>query len=85
MTVPAGFSPRTPDAPVGVPIGMEILGVPWSEGKLLDIARMVADVKRVRRMPKGTEGAVESVRLGEVPKIVPDRKDISRAYPIGVL
>ena len=85
VTVPAGFSPRTPDAPVGVPVGMEILGMPWSEGKLLNIARMVADVKRVRRMPKSTEGVVESVRLGDVPKIVPDTKDISRAYPMGVL
>ena len=85
VTIPAGFSPRTADAPVGVPIGMEILGMPWDEGKLLNIARMVADVRRVRRMPKGTEAAVESVRLGKVPEIVPDTKDIPEAYPIGVL
>ena len=85
VTVPAGFSSSTADAPLGVPIGMEILGMPWSEGKLLNIARMVADVKRVRRMPKSTEAAVESVQLGEVPKIVPDTEHIPKAYPIGVL
>lgn len=85
VTVPAGFSPTSTDAPLGVPIGMEILGMPWSEGKLLNIARMVADVKRIRRMPKSTEGAIESVQLGEVPKIVPDTKHIPKVYPIGIL
>lgn len=85
VTVPAGFSLSTADAPLGVPIGMEILGMPWSEGKLLSIARMIADVKRVRRMPTSTEPAVESVPLEEVPKILPDTKDIPKAYPIGVL
>lgn len=85
VTVPAGFSPRHADAPIGVPVGMEILGMPWSEGKLLNIARMVADAKRVRRMPRSTEKAVESVVLGEVPKVVPDRGGIARGYPTGVL
>lgn len=85
VTVPAGFSPRNADAPIGVPVGMEILGMPWSEGKLLNIARMVADAKRVRRMPRSTEKAVESVVLGEVPRVVPDRGGIAGGYPIGVL
>ena len=85
VTVPAGFSPRNAHAPIGVPVGMEILGMPWSEGRLLDIARMVADVKRVRRMPRCTEAAVESVVLGEVPRVVPDRGGIPGVYPIGVL
>ena len=85
LTVPAGFSPRNADAPIGVPVGMEILGMPWSEGKLLNIARMVADAKRVRRMPRSTEKAVESVVLGEVPRVVPDRGGIAGGYPTGVL
>lgn len=85
VTVPAGFSPSTADAPVGIPIGMEILGMPWTEARLLNTAKMIAEVKRVRRMPKGTEAAVESVRLGAVPKIVPDTRDIPRAYPVGIL
>ena len=85
VTVPAGFSPNTTDAPIGVPIGMEILGMPWSEGKLLNIAKMVAEVKRVRKMPVSTEMVVESQVLSQVPKIVPDTKDIPSVYPVGVL
>ena len=85
VTIPAGFSPKSADAPIGVPIGMEILGMPWTEGKLLNIARMVAEVQRVRRMPKSTEAVVETQSLQEVPKIVPDTADIPEAYSIGVL
>ena len=85
VTVPAGFSPNTTDAPLGVPIGMEILGMPWSEGKLLNIAKLVAGVKRVRKMPVSIEKVVESQVLAQVPKIVPDAKDIPSVYPIGVL
>ena len=85
VTVPAGFSPNSTDAPIGVPIGMEILGMPWSEGKLLNIAKMVAEVKRVRKMPVNTEMVVESQTLAQVPKIVPDTKDIPSVYPVGVL
>ena len=85
VTVPAGFSPNTTDAPLGVPIGMEILGMPWNEGKLLNIAKMVAGVKRVRKMPLRTEKVVESQMLVQVPKIVPDTKDIPSVYLIGVL
>ena len=85
VTVPAGFSPNSTDAPVGVPIGMEILGMPWSEGKLLNIAKMVAGVKRVRKMPVSTEMVVESQILAEVPKIAPNTKNIPSVYPVGVL
>lgn len=85
VTVPAGFSPSTADAPVGVPIGMELLGMPWTEGKLLNTARLIAEVRRVRQMPKSTEAAVESRQLEEVPKIAPDTEDIPKAYPIGIL
>ncbi|RYG51365.1 MAG: amidase, partial [Chitinophagaceae bacterium] len=35
VTVPAGFSEPSEDAPIGVPIGMEILGRPFEEEKLL--------------------------------------------------
>jgi Asp-tRNA(Asn)/Glu-tRNA(Gln) amidotransferase A subunit family amidase len=38
ITVPAGFSPPTDTAPLGVPIGMDILGKPWSEGRLIELA-----------------------------------------------
>ena len=38
ITVPAGFSAPTKTAPFGVPVGMDILGKPWSEAKLLSLA-----------------------------------------------
>ncbi len=85
VTVPAAFSPNSMDAPLGVPIGMEILGMPWSEGKLLNIAKMVVGVKRVRRMPVNTEMVVESRILAQVPKVVLNSKDIPNVYPVGVL
>lgn len=85
VTVPAGFSPNSSDTPIGVPIGMEILGIPWTEGILLNIAKMVTEVKRVRKMPSSTEAAVEAQSLQGVPIIVPDIANIPKAYPIGVL
>ncbi len=85
MTVPAGFGPASKEAPRGVPVGMEILGRAWSEGKLLGIAKGVEGVRRVRRMPALTEKFVEK-RSGEgVPVVVPDTKGIPKEYPIGVL
>ena len=85
VTVPAGFSPDTGDALIGVPIGMEILGMPWTESKLLNIAKHISEVRRVRRMPVSTSASVETSALQNVPQIVPDTKDIPKVYPIGVL
>lgn len=38
ITVPAGFSQPDENAPIGVPIGIEFLGEPFCEGKLIEIA-----------------------------------------------
>ncbi len=38
IIVPAGFSPTTENAPIGIPVGMEIFGKPFSEVKLIEIA-----------------------------------------------
>lgn len=38
VTFPAGYSAPTTDAPLGVPIGIELLGREWSEGALLSFA-----------------------------------------------
>jgi Asp-tRNA(Asn)/Glu-tRNA(Gln) amidotransferase A subunit family amidase len=38
INVPAGYSPPTAEAPNGVPIGMDILGRPFDEGRLLRLA-----------------------------------------------
>lgn len=93
LTVPVGFSERTRDAPVGVPIGMEILGLPWEEDTLMGIAREIEMLGTVRRAPvlrserrkgsysKGDTG--EGVEIGYVPEIVPNREDIADSYPVG--
>jgi Asp-tRNA(Asn)/Glu-tRNA(Gln) amidotransferase A subunit family amidase len=38
ITVPAGFSAPTASAPIGVPVGIEFLGQPFSEPQLLKLA-----------------------------------------------
>lgn len=85
VVVPAGFSEPSEEAPVGVPVGMEILGRPWSEGALLGIARRVAELVPARRMPPWVDGFVEGKRYGSVPVVTPDTSRIPAAYPLGVL
>lgn len=48
LCMPAGFSAPTPDAPIGVPLGFELLGSPESDLKLLAIGHEIeaADPKR---------------------------------------
>lgn len=52
VTVPAGFSPPTATAPVGVPVGMDILGRPWSEGRLIHIAYGFEQATHYRKPPR---------------------------------
>lgn len=85
VTIPAGFSPPTDDAPIGVPIGMEILGQPWSEGKLLNIAAHISDTTHIRRMPSFATGSVEVCVYDTVPAITPNSSNIPSAYPLGTL
>jgi Asp-tRNA(Asn)/Glu-tRNA(Gln) amidotransferase A subunit family amidase len=54
IAVPAGFSAPTPDAPLGVPVGMEIIGRPWSEPLLIEIAYSFEQASRFRRAPLST-------------------------------
>ena len=54
FTVPAGFSQPTPSAPLGVPIGMDILGRPWSEGRLIQIAYGFERATHYRKPPDST-------------------------------
>ena len=51
VTVPAGFSKPTATAPLGVPIGMDILGRPWSEGRLIQIAHGFEQATHFRKPP----------------------------------
>lgn len=54
VTVPAGFSTPSPDAPIGVPVGMDILGRPDGEAKLLSLAYSFEQATHVRRPPQST-------------------------------
>ncbi|KAI9711638.1 MAG: hypothetical protein M1828_001898 [Chrysothrix sp. TS-e1954] len=85
VTVPAGFSEPSKEAPRGVPIGMEILGRPWTESKLFQIAYQIEKLTHVRRIPALAESFVEVGNLTTVPVITPNVSNIPQAYPIGVL
>ena len=50
IAVPAGFAPDE-NAPIGVPVGMEIIGGPWSEAKLIEIAYAFEQHSHFRRPP----------------------------------
>ncbi|PGG96232.1 hypothetical protein AJ79_09668 [Helicocarpus griseus UAMH5409] len=85
VTVPAGFSQPSKGAPDGVPIGMEILGPPWSERKLLNIASQIGDLGQVRRMPRLVSQPVPTKEYASVPEIVPNTEDIPKEYLIAYL
>jgi amidase len=54
IVVPAGFSPVTPTASLGVPVGLEILGRPWGESVLIEIAYGFEQATRHRHPPSST-------------------------------
>ncbi|KAJ9353748.1 hypothetical protein DTO027B9_5191 [Paecilomyces variotii] len=51
ICVPAGFSSPTETAPLGIPIGIELLGRPWKDFELLDIAERFEGILQARREP----------------------------------
>ncbi|KAF7586445.1 hypothetical protein BBP40_008893 [Aspergillus hancockii] len=48
---PAGFSPETSSAPRGIPIGLELMGRPWQDGELLNLAEAFESVLAARLPP----------------------------------
>lgn len=52
IDVPAGFSVPTPDAPIGVPVGMELLARPWQEPELLMLAYGFEQATHARKAPR---------------------------------
>jgi Asp-tRNA(Asn)/Glu-tRNA(Gln) amidotransferase A subunit family amidase len=54
ITVPAGFSTPTESAPIGVPVGIEFLGPPFSEPQLLRIAYGFEQATHARKPPRST-------------------------------
>jgi Asp-tRNA(Asn)/Glu-tRNA(Gln) amidotransferase A subunit family amidase len=53
LILPAGFSKPSAAAPIGVPIGLEMLGRPWSEARLLQMGYAFEQTTKVRRSPQG--------------------------------
>ncbi|KEF59767.1 uncharacterized protein A1O9_04615 [Exophiala aquamarina CBS 119918] len=86
ITIPIGFSEPSDTAPIGIPVGMEILGLPFSEGKLLWIAKGIDDRLHARRMPvtAGLNGTLDATiaYYTEVPSVTP-LKNIPTTYPLG--
>src|ERR1700730_6222948 len=54
IEVPAGFSTPTPDAPIGVPVGMEFLGRAWAEPELIRLAFGFEQATGLRKPPVST-------------------------------
>ncbi|HEX3487230.1 MAG TPA: amidase family protein [Micropepsaceae bacterium] len=59
VTFPAGFSAPTTSAPLGVPVGAELLGVDFSEDRLLAYAYAFEQVTHWRKPPKSTPALAE--------------------------
>jgi Asp-tRNA(Asn)/Glu-tRNA(Gln) amidotransferase A subunit family amidase len=54
VTFPAGFSAPSTAAPLGVPVGAELLGLDFSEGKLLAYAYAFEQATHWRKSPRST-------------------------------
>jgi len=54
ITVPGGFSHPAETAPLGIPVGIEFFGRPWSERTLIKIAHVYEQATRHRRTPLST-------------------------------
>jgi amidase len=54
VTFPGGFSAPTATAPVGVPVGAELLGLDYSEPRLLSYAYAFEQAAKVRKPPVST-------------------------------
>src|SRR6266850_3714634 len=54
LTFPGGFSAPTPSAPIGVPVGIELLGPDWSEPVLIKLAYAFEQVAKIRKPPAST-------------------------------
>ncbi|XXG95906.1 hypothetical protein Hte_002182 [Hypoxylon texense] len=85
VTVPVGFSPATENAPIGVPIGMEILGLPFSESKLLNIANHFTRLRPLRTAPAFANQTVQDGSYLSMPRMQPNMSNIPQVYPLGVL
>ncbi|KAH8177084.1 amidase domain-containing protein [Sarocladium implicatum] len=85
VVVPVGWSEPSEDAPLGVPIGMEMLGMPFSEAKLLNIAHLISGkASDIRQPPLSAAGHVQPKSYAGVPNIKPACNH-HPLYPLGTL
>ena len=54
VDIPAGFTAATIDAPAGIPVGLDLMGAPFSDASLLGLAGAVEQILAARRMPPPT-------------------------------
>src|SRR6266487_5581716 len=54
VTFPGGFSAPTASAPLGVPVGAELLGLDYTEAKLLGYAYAFEQASGLRKLPRST-------------------------------
>ena len=54
ITLPAGFSPASATAPLGVPIGLELLGREWSESTLVRLGHAFEQATSLGKLPVST-------------------------------
>jgi Asp-tRNA(Asn)/Glu-tRNA(Gln) amidotransferase A subunit family amidase len=54
VTFPGGFSTPTASAPLGVPVGAELLGLDYTEARLLAFAYAFEQASGLRKPPKST-------------------------------
>lgn len=85
LAIPAGFSHATDTAPVGMPVGLEVLGLPWTEAKLLQIVYQAQALMQVRKPPAWATQTICVPTYNVVPSIEPDSNSVPAAYPLGVL
>ncbi|KAF2087264.1 amidase signature enzyme [Saccharata proteae CBS 121410] len=85
LTVPIGFSLPSAEAPIGVPIGMEVLGQPWQEEKLLQLGYEMEKLFRARRAPSWAPQYLEAKEYENVPVVRPNSSNVPAEYPVGVL
>jgi amidase len=62
IVVPGGFSSPTPTATLGVPVGVEFIGRPWSEKVLIEIVYGYEQATKHRRPPSTTPPVKASAR-----------------------
>src|ERR1700730_13216315 len=67
IEVPAGFSTPTPEAPIGVPVGLEFLGRAWAEPELLRLAFGFEQATHYRKPPQSAPALARSARTEAQP------------------